>query len=195
MSEKPLIETAQELRDLATWYKALGRELTPGRTGERTSRSVPGPRLPVRVDVLDAVLDIRNDTLAWEAEIRQIRGKGVTPDSDTERSLFWVADAVEDWPTTNRTKLIEEISYSTAKRHTQVKILLGLEQRPLTARLRCPHCTKNLVIKLDQGLLLCRNHNCRCAVDDCDCRKGRGHAWSEKDWPRLGLMLDTPIAD
>lgn len=195
MPEKPLIETAQELRDIATWYKDLGTELTPGRTGERTSRSVPGPRLPVRVDVLDAILDTRNDTLAWEAELRLLRDQPVTPSNDPERSLYWVADTIEGWPTTNRTKLIEEISNSVSKRHTQIKILLGLEQRPLTARLRCPHCTKNLVIKLDQGLLLCRNHGCRCAVEDCECTRGRGHAWSEKDWPRLGLMLDTPIAD
>ena len=140
MSDKPLIETAQQLRDLATWYKDLGVELTPGRTGERSTRSIPGPRLPVRVDVLDTILDIRSDTLAWEAELRLGLNQGAVTNSDTERSLYWVADAVEKWPTDNRTKLIEEISYSTSKRHSQVKILLGLEQRPLTARLRCPHC-------------------------------------------------------
>ena len=195
MSEKPLIETAQELRDIATWYKDLSAELTPGRTGERTSRSVPGPRLPVRVDVLDAIVDIRSDTLSWEAELRLERDQGAIPNNDTTRSLFWVAETVEKWPSSNRTQLIEEISYSAGKRHTQIKILLGLEQRPLTARLRCPHCEKNLVIKLDQGLLLCRNHGCRCAVEDCDCTRGRGHAWTEKDWPRLGLMLDTPVSD
>lgn len=195
MSEKPLIETAQELRDIATWYKDLSAELTPGRTGERTSRSIPGPRLPVRVDVLDAIVDIRSDTLMWEAELRLERDQGAVPNNDTTRSLYWVAETVEKWPTSNRTHLIEEISFSTSKRHTQIKILLGLEQRPLTARLRCPHCEKNLVIKLDQGLLLCRNHGCRCAVEDCDCTRGRGHAWTEKDWPRLGLMLDTPVSD
>ena len=195
VSEKPLIETAQELRDVATWYKDLSAELTPGRTGERSSRSVPGPRLPLRVDVLDAIVSIRTDTLMWEAELRLERDQGATPNNDTERSLFWVADTIESWPTANRTRLIEEISHSMSKRHTQIKILLGLEQRPLTARLRCPHCEKNLVIKLDQGLLLCRNHNCRCAVEDCDCTRGKGHAWNEKEWPRLGLMLDTPRAD
>ena len=195
MSDKPLIETAQELRDLATWYDQLEVELEPGRTGERTSRSVPGPRLPVRVDVLDAILGIRSDTLAWEIELRFERNQGLVPNSDPVRSLFWVSDAVESWPSSNRTKLIEEISYSTAKRHTQVRILLGLEQRPLTARLRCPHCAKSLVIKLDQGLLLCRNHSCRCAVEDCNCTKGRGHAWTETEWPRLGLMLDTPTIE
>ena len=192
VSDKPLIETAQELRDLATWYDQLGVELEPGRTGERTSRSVPGPRLPVRVDVLDAILGIRSAILAWEIELRLEKGQGAVPNSDPVRSLFWVADTIESWPTSNRTKLIEEISLSIAKRHTQVKILLGLEQRPLTARLRCPHCAKSLVIKLDQGLLLCRNHNCRCAVEDCNCTKGRGHAWTQKEWPLLGLMLDTP---
>ena len=195
MSEKPLIETAQELRDLATWYKDLGAELEPGRVGERTSRSVPGPRLPVRVDVLDAILDIRTDTLVWEAELRLELNQGAVTNNDIERSLYWVADAVEKWPTDNRTKLIEEINHSTSKRHNQVKILLGLEQRPLTARLRCPHCAKGLVIKLDQGLLLCRNHNCRCAAEDCDCTRGKGHSWTEADWPRLGLLLDTPRTD
>jgi hypothetical protein len=195
VSEKPLIETAQELRDLATWYKDLGAELEPGRTGERSSRSVPGPRLPVRVDVLDAILDIKTDTLMWEAELRLELNQGAVTNNDTERSLFWVADAVEKWPTDNRTRLIEEISHSTLKRHSQVKILLGLEQRPLTARLRCPHCAKSLVIKLDQGLLLCRNHNCRCAAEDCECARGKGHSWTETDWPRLGLLLDTPKGD
>ncbi len=195
MPEKPLIETALELRDIATWYAQLGVELEPGRTGERTSRSVPGPRLPVRVDVLDAILGIRTDTLVWEAELRLEKGLGATPNSDTVRSLFWVADTVQQWSESNRIKVIEEISRSTAKRHTQVKILLGLEQRPLTARLRCPYCAKSLVIKLDQGLLLCRNHNCRCAAEDCDCAREKGHAWTEKEWPRLGLMLDTPMAE
>jgi hypothetical protein len=195
VSEKPLIEIAQELRSLAVWYKDLGVELTPGRTGERSTRSVPGPRLPVRVDVLDAILGIRTDTLAWEVELRLVLNQGAVTNSDVERSLYWVADAVEKWPTDNRTKLIEEIGYSTSKRHSQVKILLGLEQRPLTARLRCPHCAKSLVIKLDQGLLLCRTHNCRCAVEDCECTKERGHSWRETEWPRLGLMLDTPTAE
>jgi len=195
VSDKPLIETAQELRDLATRYKELSTELEPGRTGERTSRSMPGPRLPLRVDVLDAILDIRTDTLLWEAELRLELNQGAVKNTDVERSLFWVADAIEKWPTDNRTKLIEEISYSTAKRHTQVRILLGLEQRPLTARLRCPYCEKSLVIKLDQGLLLCRNHGCRCAAEDCACVNGKGHAWNETEWPRLGLMLDTPKAD
>lgn len=190
--EKPSIETAQQLRDLATWYGSLSAQLEPGRTGERTSRSVPGPRLPVRVDVLDAIVGIRSDTLMWELELRKVRQKEATPNSDPQRSLFWVADIVEKWPIDNPMSLIDEIGNSAAKRHTQVKILLGLEQRPLTARLKCPHCNKSLVIKLDQGLLLCRNHHCRCAVEDCDCTRGKGHSWTEADWPRLGLMLDTP---
>lgn len=192
MSDKPLIETAQQLRDLAAWYKDLSAELEPGRTGERTTRSMPGPRLPLRVDVLDAILDIRTDTLLWEAELRFELNQPAVPNTQAERSLYWVADTIEKWPTDNRTKLIEEIGYSTGKRHYQVKILLGLEQRPLSARLRCPYCTKSLVIKLDQGLLLCRNHGCRCAADDCACVNGKGHSWSETEWPRLGLMLDTP---
>ena len=192
MSDKPFIETAQQLRDLATWYKELSAELEPGRTGERTTRSMPGPRLPLRVDVLDAILDIRTDTLLWEAELRFELNQPAVPNTQAERSLYWVADTIEKWPTDNRTKLIEEIGYSTGKRHYQVKILLGLEQRPLSARLRCPYCTKSLVIKLDQGLLLCRNHGCRCAADDCACVNGKGHSWSETEWPRLGLMLDTP---
>lgn len=193
--EKPLIETAQELRDIATWYKKLSAELEPGRVGERTNRSRPGPKLPVRVDVLDAILDIRNDTLAWETKLRHERGMEAIPNNDTERSLFWVADVVEKWPKDNQTKLIEEIGHSTGSRHTQVKILLGLEQKPLTARLRCPYCDKSLVIKLDQGLLLCRNRGCRCAVEECECTIGKGHGWTERDWPRLGLMLDTPKVD
>ena len=192
MSDKPLIEIAQELRDLATWYKDLSAELEPGRTGERTSRSMPGPRLPLRVDVLDAILDIRTDTLLWEAELRFELNQPAVPNTQAERSLYWVADTIEKWPTDNRTKLIEEIGYSTGKRHYQVKILLGLEQRPLSARLRCPYCTKSLVLKLDQGLLLCRNHGCRCAAEDCACVNGKGHSWNETEWPRLGLMLDTP---
>jgi hypothetical protein len=192
VSDKPLIETAQEIRDVATWYKDLSAELEPGRTGERSTRSVPGPRLPLRVDVLDAILDIRTDTLLWEAELRLGLDQGATPNTNAERSLFWVADTIEKWPTDNRTPLIEEISFSVSKRHLQVKILLGLEQRPLTARLRCPYCTKSLVIKLDQGLLLCRNHGCRCAAEDCTCANGKGHTWTETEWPRLGLMLDTP---
>jgi hypothetical protein len=192
VSDKPLIETAQQLRDLAAWYKDLSAELEPGRTGERTSRSMPGPRLPLRVDVLDAILDIRTDTLLWEAELRFELNQPAVPNTQAERSLYWVADTIEKWPTDNRTKLIEEIGYSTGKRHYQVKILLGLEQRPLSARLRCPYCTKSLVLKLDQGLLLCRNHGCRCAADDCACVNGKGHSWSETEWPRLGLMLDTP---
>ena len=192
VSDKPLIETAQQLRDLAAWYKDLSAELEPGRTGERTSRSMPGPRLPLRVDVLDAILDIRTDTLLWEAELRFELNQPAVPNTQAERSLYWVADTIEKWPTDNRTKLIEEIGYSTGKRHYQVRILLGLEQRPLSARLRCPYCTKSLVLKLDQGLLLCRNHGCRCAADDCACVNGKGHSWSETEWPRLGLMLDTP---
>lgn len=192
MSDKPFIETAQQLRDLATWYKELSAELEPGRTGERTTRSMPGPRLPLRVDVLDAILDIRTDTLLWEAELRFELNQPAVPNTQAERSLYWVADTIEKWPTDNRTKLIEEIGYSTGKRHYQVRILLGLEQRPLSARLRCPYCTKSLVLKLDQGLLLCRNHGCRCAAEDCACVNGKGHSWSETEWPRLGLMLDTP---
>ena len=192
VSDKPFIETAQQLRDLATWYKELSAELEPGRTGERTTRSMPGPRLPLRVDVLDAILDIRTDTLLWEAELRFELNQPAVPNTQAERSLYWVADTIEKWPTDNRTKLIEEIGYSTGKRHYQVKILLGLEQRPLSARLRCPYCTKSLVLKLDQGLLLCRNHGCRCAAEDCACVNGKGHSWNETEWPRLGLMLDTP---
>jgi hypothetical protein len=192
VSDKPFIETAQQLRDLATWYKELSAELEPGRTGERTTRSMPGPRLPLRVDVLDTILDIRTDTLLWEAELRFELNQPAVPNTQAERSLYWVADTIEKWPTDNRTKLIEEIGYSTGKRHYQVKILLGLEQRPLSARLRCPYCTKSLVLKLDQGLLLCRNHGCRCAAEDCACVNGKGHSWNETEWPRLGLMLDTP---
>lgn len=192
MSDKPFIETAQQLRDLATWYKELSAELEPGRTGERTTRSMPGPRLPLRVDVLDAILDIRTDTLLWEAELRFELNQPAVPNTQAERSLYWVADTIEKWPTDNRTKLIEEIGHSTGKRHYQVKILLGLEQRPLSARLRCPYCTKSLVLKLDQGLLLCRNHGCKCAAEDCACVNGKGHSWNETEWPRLGLMLDTP---
>ena len=65
-----LIETCQELRDLAQWFDKLSHELSPGRTGERTARSVPGPRLPLRVDVLDTIIAIQSDTIVWEVFIR-----------------------------------------------------------------------------------------------------------------------------
>lgn len=187
-----LIETVQQLRDLATWYPSLSEELQPGRTGERTSRSVPGPRLPLRVDVLDTIVDMRNDTILIEGEMRLTLGQEATPNGDAVRSLFWVAETLEGWPVDNRPEWLEAFIDKTHGRHTQVKILLGLEQRPLTARLRCPYCTQSLVIKLDQGLLLCRNRQCRCAAEDCNCTHGKGHSWKETDWPRLGLMLDTP---
>jgi len=192
VSDKPLIETARELRDLATWYNDLSSELEPGRTGERTTRSVPGPRLPVRVDVLDAIVDIRNGTLMWETKLRSVSNQTATPNASAERSLFWVAEAIEKWPTDNRTPLIEEISYTVARHHYQVRVILGLEQKPLNARLKCPHCAKSLIVKLDRGLLICRNRSCRCAVVECVCFNGKGHSWAETEWPRLGLMLDTP---
>jgi hypothetical protein len=87
VSDKPLIEIAQQLRDLATWLKDLSAELEPGRTGERTTRSMPGPRLPLRVDVLDAILDIRTDTLLWEAELRFELKQPAVPNTQAERSL------------------------------------------------------------------------------------------------------------
>jgi hypothetical protein len=187
-----LIETCQELRDLAQWFDKLSHELSPGRTGERTARSVPGPRLPLRVDVLDTIIAIQSDTIVWEVFIRGLTNQPGIPNGDTVRSLFWVADALEKWPADNRPKWLESLIDTVSGRHTQVKILLGLEQRPLTARLKCPYCTHSLVIKLDQGLLLCRNRGCRCAAEDCACSTGKGHSWKETDWPRLGLMLDTP---
>ena len=187
-----LVITSQELRDIAQWYDKLGLELTPGRTGERTTRSVPGPRLPLRVDVLDAIIEIQSDTIAWETFLRVETSQPGIPNGDAVRSLNWVADALEKWPDDNRPKWLQSLVITTSRRHTQVKILLGLEQRPLTARLRCPYCTHSLVIKLDQGLLLCRNHRCRCATEDCSCHHGRGHSWKETEWRHLGLMLDTP---
>lgn len=187
-----LIFTSQQLRDLAQWYDKLADELVPGRTGERTSRSVPGPRLPLRVDVLDTSVAIHSDTIVWEIFIRGATNQETIPDGNTVRSLFWVADALEKWPDDNRPKWLLSLVETVSSRHTQVKILLGMEQRPLTARLKCPYCVQRLVIKLDQGLLLCRNRACRCAATDCSCNHGKGHAWKETDWPRLGLMLDTP---
>lgn len=190
-----LIETVQKLRDLATWYDKLSVELVPGRTGGRTIRTVPGPRLPLRLDVLDTLIQMQSDTLTWEAFLRTETNQPGIPNGNATRSLYWVAEALEKWPQDNRPKWIVALVETVAGRHTQVKILLGLEQRPLTARLRCPYCEKSLVIKLDQGLLLCRNHACRCAAEDCECQNGKGHQWRETDWPRLGLMLDTPSGD
>ena len=187
-----LIETCQELRDIAQWYHKLNHELQPGRSGERTTRSVPGPRLPLRVDVLDTMVAIQSDTIGWEVFLRVETNQPGIPNGDTVRSLFWVADALEKWPADSRPKWLESLVDTVSGRHTQVKILLGLEQRPLTARLKCPYCEQRLVIKLDQGLLLCRNRACRCAAEDCPCANGKGHLWKETDWPRLGLMLDTP---
>jgi hypothetical protein len=193
VSEIPLIETAQQLRDLSARWKALNASLDPGRTGERTHNHIPGPKLPLRVDVLDTILQIRLDALRWVANLRSIRAKGqLSP--NTESSLIWLADQLASWPQDNRTDLIEEICDQTAKHSTQVKILLGIEQRPVTARLRCPYCGRNLTIKPDQGFILCRNHDCRCAAEDCACVRGKGHGWPESDWPRLGLILDTQNA-
>ena len=187
-----LIITCQQLRDIAQWYDKLNDELAPGRTGERTSRSVPGPRLPLRVDVLDTMVAIQSDTIVWEIFLRAELNQPTIPNGNATRSMFWVADALEKWPDDNRPKWLMAMVETVSSRHTQVKILLGMEQRPLTARLKCPYCIQRLVIKLDQGLLLCRNRNCRCAATDCSCNNGKGHAWKETDWPRLGLMLDTP---
>ncbi len=152
-----LIETCQELRDIAQWYHKLNHELQPGRSGERTTRSVPGPRLPLRVDVLDTMVAIQSDTISWEVFLRVETNQPGIPNGDPVRSLFWVADALEKWPADKRPKWLELLVDTVSGRHTQVKILLGLEQRPLTARLKCPYCEQRLVIKLDQGLLLCRN--------------------------------------
>lgn len=187
-----LIITSQQLRDIAQWYHKLAGEMTPGRTGERTARSVPGPRLPLRVDVLDASVAIHSDTIVWEIFLRAETNQPTIPNGDTVRSLFWVADALEKWPDDKRPRWLTSLVETVSSRHTQIKILLGLEQRPLTARLKCPYCEQRLVIKLDQGLLLCRNRTCRCAAEDCACANGKGHLWKETDWPRLGLMLDTP---
>lgn len=194
VSDIPLIETAQQLRDLSTRWKALNAALDPGRTGERTASRVPGPKLPLRVDVLDTILSIRLDVIGWQAHLRDL-GKENIDYAGIDQAMLWLADQVERWPKDNRTWLVEEICSKVAQYNTQVRILLGIDQRPLTARLRCPYCNRNLIIKPEQGYIFCRNHDCRCAAVDCDCTKGKGHGWPESDWPRLGLILDTQGAD
>jgi len=189
---EPLAEIAVKTLDLVEWYSRPGAAMLPGRSGPSGARTFPGPRMPLRVGVLDTKVKLGRDTLRWEDALRAADQDEPTPNRNPARSLAWCAERLSKWPESNRPEWFEEIVTEIKGHHSHIEVVIGNRPEPLRTGLRCPFCASQLIIKLDQGLILCRDHGCRCAAEDCPCFRGKGHSWDKAEWPRLGLLLDTP---
>lgn len=188
----PIAEISVLILDLSEWYHRLSASLVPIRTVGNGGRSVPGPRMPLRVDVLDTKIALAHDTLRWEDALREADQDETKPNMSPTRSLAWCAVRLRTWPESNRPAWFEEIVSDIKAHHSHIEVVIGNRPEPLRTGLRCPFCSGQLIIKLDQGLIVCRNRGCRCAAEDCACFKGRGHSWEKAEWQHLGLMIDTP---
>lgn len=180
------------LTDLKVWYPSLNRELHPssgvGRAGISTP---PGPRLPLRVDVLDLIIGLQNDSLEWERKSRQALGFNSAGDRNVVRSLGWTITALHEIARADY-DLVEKVENEAAHYHTQIRILTGLVEKPMNlTQMVCPHCTGRLQVHLSAMTIKCVNRKCKCAVETCPCQKGRGHSWAKEEWKLLGLMIST----
>lgn len=191
MSEQtPLIELAVMVRDLSEYHLKLRNALRPLTTAERSGKSHPGPRLPVRVDALDALVTLERSAVAWFLELRD-ETDGYGP-STTRELLEWLDRRLTHWPTSKRPDWFEAIMHQIEVSHAHAQTVLDIVPKPLSTRLACPHCGKGITIWPGQGVISCRNRHCRCASEDCGCQRGHGHRWPEREWRMLGLLMEQP---
>lgn len=178
------------LCDLHDWYPNLNQELIPS-AGSRdgvTSQNPPGPKLPLRVDVLDLMIGLQNDALRWETNARVALVFNMAPDRNVQRAINWLNDALESL----EPELVEKFEREISNYHHQISVLIGKKDKPpQIGKIECPYCSKNLVIMLNQGVITCRNRECRCSAQDCRCQNGKGHSWSQTEWLHLGRMISV----
>ncbi|CAB4215028.1 hypothetical protein UFOVP1616_37 [uncultured Caudovirales phage] len=189
MSEPSPFEVSVKVKDLAEYHARLRKALMPDRSGGRSGHSAPGPRLPVRVDVLDVLLSLEQLTLVWFVSVVGTKPTARTP--DVQSMLLAIEDELRVWPVDERPEWFASMLHQIATHHDRIQMVLDVTQKPMVVRLPCPFCRRYLTVHRDRGVISCHNFNCRCGVEDCGCVHGRGHKWKEAEWPMLGLLIGT----
>lgn len=130
---------------------------------------------------------------------------GYLTDQDVAAALAYIATAVQ------------RISDPTQARRVRAALtpIIGLVRHAAAAGRRaarvprpCPICERMTLVVLEavydpdtghsradfptqRRHVLCAAAGCRCDREDCECRDGRPHRWTEDQWERLGLVITT----
>jgi hypothetical protein len=175
------------LRQLAGLYKDLSGHLTPSNSLSGAGRGMPSSRPPIRIDVLDLIIEIEACAHMWTHQARVMAN--IDPFTsrlrDTDLMLYWVADYA------STTDALDMIGDTAADLVSRAKLTVGETERPQKLEIHCPYCNSRLRAYPAQGLVFCSNRNCKC--DDPDCK--HQHKWSEQDWQDLGLLIQSRSTD
>lgn len=160
--------TEDRLLTLAERYSRLREELPAG--GHRGNdddrrRSKPGPRLPLRVDVLDLIEAVEDFTDRLGPLVRGTLRIGTAPVYQTRADAVWAALGVmrrglmrvyaEDW------QLGDDVSRRAWLLERRTGELFGEVSRPFPLTERCPSCAMpSLWVVPDRLVIRCGNPAC-----------------------------------
>jgi hypothetical protein len=175
------------LRQLATLYKDLKTHLQPSNSLSRGGRSTPSSRPPIRIDVLDLIIEIEYCAHVWTHRARVLANIDPLTSRirDTDLMLYWVADYA------STTDALDMVGETAADLVARAKLAVGETERPQKLEIHCPYCNSRLRAYPTQGVVFCVNKECKC--DDTECK--HKHRWTELEWQDLGLLIQLQGTD
>lgn len=168
------------LRTLIQLRTELENNLQPtqgiktGSTGNST-----GSRPPLRIDVLDLIIETNTVVLRWYELARETAHMPPHTHPNIDKALAWIADY------SLTTKALDKITDVLNDLTTRIQLAIGELERPLRLQLPCPYCGEKLRAYASTSLVWCTNPTCDCGAEDCKHK----HKWKEDDWRRLGLLI------
>jgi hypothetical protein len=175
------------LRQLAGLYKDLSGHLTPSSGLSGAGRGMPSSRPPIRIDVLDLIIEIEACARVWTQRARVLAhiDPSTSQIRDTDVMLYWIADYAS---TTDALDMFEETAVGLVSR---ARLTVGETERPQKLEIHCPYCDRRLRAYPAQGIVFCANRGCKC--DDSECK--HQHRWSEQEWQDLGTLIQSRSTD
>lgn len=156
-----LVQRAQvHLDDLEVRYLALGTMLAPGRGAGGGRRPMPGPSVPIRVDVIDLARDVEAFATRHAGLVSGTLRAGRSNTRSTVGALSYVADMLGQASLADPS-LAEDVESGAAKLRWRARRMVGEVSAAFPVDVDCPECgLMALWVHPGRGIVKCGVESC-----------------------------------
>lgn len=156
-----LVQRAQtHLDDLEVRYLALGPMVVPGRGEVGARRSVPGPSVPIRVDVVDLARDIEGFATRFSGLVAGTLRAGSSNTRSTVAALAYVGDNLGPAALADPS-LAGDVESGAGSLRWRARRLVGEVSAAFPVDVDCPECgLMSLWVHPGRGVVKCGVESC-----------------------------------